>query len=402
MTSLASPTKSPHELTSNRFARVAQTATFRDGGFDRWLQATIAVIGAGALGAPLAVGIVRSGAAVAVFDFDVGTERNLGNQPVEVGVPKVDSVVAACDVIRPDRARGFACDIRQAGIGLLEQFDLLIDCSDDPNLGVPLTEISNGLGVPMLRCAVDGSGALELGRVLCSSAASGHACGMCSYGLDDLRANQPRVGCPQPARSPRPATIAGSALAMVISGVGLLAAQRVVTGNDANLVLGRETIIDLNNIQALSIELPRSEACLSGHRRWTLERCGGAASMTTLADVFGTAAERLGTRLLTLEPFLHPLNVRADCDCGEHVDAVGARWAPPPTCPRCRGPMAWQQAIQVARLDEAQAQQLEILDTPLVELGLPTDGAMIVARAPDQPPLRLVIECEEAIQHTLR
>ncbi len=192
------------------------------------------------------------------------TRRPSSAQP---GSWKVEAAVAACDAIRPGVARGFAHDIRHAGIQRWLHCDVMLDCTDDPALAWPLTESSNGTAVPLLRCAVDGSGHLELGRVLCSHGGAAHACQLCSYSLNDLRATLPRTACPGQARE-RPPTLAGGAIASAIAGLGILQAQRLVSGNDVERVLGRELILDLSNHRLLEIELTRCERCLSGHRRW--------------------------------------------------------------------------------------------------------------------------------------
>lgn len=377
----------------DRHARLRQTATFRNGGFARWAAARIAVIGAGALGGPLASGVVRSGASVGVFDFDTGTSENKGTQLVELGVSKVDTLVAACNAIDPGRARGFCCDVRHTGVGVLDEFDVLIDATDDPNLALPLSEVSNGLGKVLLRSALDGSGQAETGRVLCSSAATGHACQICSYSLEDLRVGRPRTACPHEAPLPPRPTIAGGAMAMAVAGITLLNAQRIVTGNDDQLVYGRETILDLTTLQLLPIELRRSERCLSGHRRWELTRLQAAASRVTLSDLFGIAGDQISAREVSLEFYQHPLNVRADCACGEVAIAVGTNWLRPPVCPRCRQPMTWQRANQQDRINRELAAELNILSKPLADLGIPERGSMIVARSPEKRPMRFILEC---------
>jgi len=180
---------------------------------------------------------------------------------------------------------------------------------------------------------------------------------------------------------------------MAVAGFTLLSAQRLMTGNDDRLVYGRETILDFSNIQLLPTELRRSKRCLSGHRRWELTRLQAAAPSVTLSDLFAVAAEHLSTTDITLEPYLHPIHVRADCACGEVAHAVGTNWSTPPACCRCRKPMAWQRAIQHDRISREFAADLGILTKSLAALGLPAQGAMIVARSPDTPPKRYILEC---------
>ncbi len=73
-------------------------------------------------------------------------------------------------------------------------------------------------------------------------------------------------------------------------------AQRLVTGNDRRLVLDRELLVDLSNLQLIPVSHRRSAACLSGHIRFRLEPLGMRAADATLADVFAAARDRFPTR----------------------------------------------------------------------------------------------------------
>lgn len=376
----------------DRFVRLRETVTFRDDGLPCWLRSSVAVLGLGAVGNPLAVGVVRSGATVGVVDFDTGTIENQGTQNVMPGRSKVSGVVAACEAISADRALGFECDARHVGIGTLRQFDLLIDCTDDPNLAWPLTETSNGLGMPLLRCALDGSGATESGRILCSHGGAGHACQICSYDLKDLHPGRQRMSCPHDSTPTHVPTVAGGAMAMAVAGIGLLSAQRLLTGNDAEQVWGHETLLDLTHGQLLPMKLVRSDRCLSGHVRWELVPFDAFAADTSVAEVFDRASVELAAVDITIEPYLHPLCVQAECSCGQVVQAVGSQWAAPPECSRCGRAMTWRRAAQYDRISRQLASNLGILDTSLAKLGLPELGAMLVARGPERPPVRYVLK----------
>ncbi|NUQ63741.1 MAG: ThiF family adenylyltransferase [Pirellulales bacterium] len=372
------------------FDRVRRVHTFRRDRFARWCGAEIGVVGAGLLGSRVAIEIVRSGGRVWLCDFDYGSRENLGNQCVAAGPAKVDSVVAACDAIWPGRAEGAVADIRHVGIGVLKRLAAMLDCTDNPDLALPLTQISNGLGRPLLRCAVDGSGEHELGRVLCSDGRRGRACQICPYGLDDLLGRHRRTPCPGASQAGPAPTLAGGPIGMVIAGAAVLQAQRLVTGNDRHLVFNREILVDLDGLQILAIEHRRSDDCLSGHVRWRLDRLGLAEA--TLADIFSAARQRLGRHELAIEPFGHPLSLHASCSCGEGRAAVGSLYTEPPTCGRCGRRMTWREEASLDRLSEDTAAELGVLHVPTGELGLPAHGAMFIARVPDRPPVYLVLD----------
>jgi hypothetical protein len=172
----------------------------------------------------------------------------------------------------------------------------------------------------------------------------------------------------------------------------LLQAQRLATGNDLDRVVDREIRVDLSHWQLLPIERRRSGTCLSGHVRWQLTPMGRSADQLTLADVFAEAERRLGGEGVTLEPYGHPLFVEATCDCGARMEAVGTRWATPPRCTRCGDKGRWFSQTQYSRLRKTHVEELGIRRVLLPELGLPSAGAMFVARTAGKRPLRLLLD----------
>lgn len=375
-----------------RFGRLSQTRTFAHDGVRSWSQAVISIIGAGLIGGRLAFEAVLSGVGeVLVWDFDTTEIENLGNQIGQPTVPKITSLIERCDGVRPGHISGFREDIRHAGIRVLLGCDLLVDCSDDPRLAWSLTQISNGLNKPLLRAAVDGSGQMELGRVLCSSGGADGACQLCSFSLDDLKRHHQRMHCPNGQSDDGTPTLAGGPMGATISSLALLQAQRLVTGNDRESVVDREIIVDFSHFQLLNIRLDRSERCLSGHRRWELTDVDATVGEATLADLFDVARRGFGTTEVTLSGYQHPLNVQAACACGNVRIAAGTDWAKPPVCDDCRIPMQWLAETQVDRVNEEVAAELQVLSTSLAQLGYPS-GAMFTARSPGKPALRLLLE----------
>ncbi len=379
-----------------RFARLRETPTLQGGAFSRWHASRITVIGAGNLGSRFAPEAVRSGSFVLIVDPDQGRLENLGTQNVREGMPKVEAVRLACDAIFPGRAEALAVDIRHVGIGKLSEMDVLVDATDDPALTLPLAEISNGLGIPLLRMALDGTGQRELGRVAVSHAGGGHACACCGYTLDDLTGSSGKLAnarqpCPGTATSRRQPTLAGGALGAAIAGIALIQAQRLVSGNGAELSFGHELVLDLSAPQLFSIRLPRCEDCVTGHVRWALHRLPRTAEQMSMLDLFGVAEAELGAAAETLEPYRHLLWTTAICGCGARHPAVGGPWSRAPECGTCGASMEWLAGSQRARWTPAEASAAGLGALSLAELGLPTSGAMLVARAPNRPPVRLVL-----------
>jgi hypothetical protein len=309
------------------------------------------------------------------------------------GSSKASAVVNRCDEIEPGRAVGLCCDVRHVGVGEFRRFELIVDATDDPDLAYPLTLISNGIGVPLLRVAVDGTGAMELGRVLTSTGGDGHACQICHYSARDLRPRGARLPCPGNVGTGPNATLAGGALGMSVAGLAVLQAQRMVGGNHLESVVNREIVLDLSRFEIHALQLERSDRCLSGHVTWDVISLQQSVSSTSLGDLFRIGRERLGPGVdLGLEPFLHPLCVAARCPCGRWISAIGSVWAEPPRCPACGQASAWSRELLVPSLSERQAAELGVRDRSLSSLGLPSSGALVLARAMNGVLLPLLLD----------
>jgi hypothetical protein len=371
--------------------RLPETRTFRGTGWQTWTAAELHIIGAGNIGQRVAREAVLAGTHVVVYDFDDFATENAGTQSGRPGKRKVDHIVEVAESIAPGWARGVYADIRHVGVGELARASVLINCSDDPALDITLTRISNGLGIPLLRAAIDGSGERELGRVSASHGGAEYSCQLCTYELHDLLRYTPRTPCPGPPALQRPTTRAGGAIGTTVAGLALIQAQRLVTGNDLEQVLDREWIIDLDSGQLLVVQRPRVDGCLSGHVRWSWTSLSRRPAETTFPELFREAAERLGNEGLSLEAYGHPLCRQATCDCGEQQAVAGTRWAPAPRCPACGQAMGWTLATALDRLTPEAMHQLAIHDVPLEMLGFPASGPMFVARAPQKQPWRLVL-----------
>ncbi len=379
--------------------RLARTHTFRDGGWDLWRAAEIHVVGAGNLGQRVAMESALSGAHVTVYDFDVHDARNACTQRGVDQMPKVEFLERIAAEQAGGRLVGIARDIRHVGIGRLSRARVLIDCTDDPQLAVPLTRISNGLGIPLLRAALAGDGQRELGRVACSHGGGDHACQLCTYAIEDLARAAPRVPCRGDLPPTAPPTLAGGALGAMIAGVAVLQAQRLVAGNDLERVLNREWIVDLDEGRILPLVRQRSADCLSGHVRWQLESVELKPEQTMLADLFALASERLApcdADEVTLEPHGHPLYREVACRCGHYRGRLGTEWSIRESCDHCGGILVPTLAAACDRLTARLAAELGALHIPLTQLGFPDDGPLFTARVPKKKPLRLVLATEPA------
>ncbi len=380
------------DRTPAKFGHLPRTSPFREAParFAAWLLSSLTVIGAGMLGQRITTEAVRAGARVHLVDPDVVTDPfKLGRRFGETGQFKAVAVKAAADAIRPGYVAPWVTDARHHGVGAYASTGLILDASDDPTLAVFLTTVSNGIGVPLIRVAVDGSGTRECGRVLISHGSFPAACQVCSWSARHLLRTPPRTPCPnRPAEIPP--TIATGATAAVLAGVGLLQAMRLAV--DPASFVNREIIVDLDNFGIHEFRLPRSDRCISGHRRWSWENVDLRARELTVGDALDLLARRCGTAV-PLEAFNHPLWTAARCGgCGAGHRAVGSSWATPPVCRFCGEQAGWAPGSDRRALDLAQATRLGVRDSTLLELGLPERGAMLVGRADAALPVRLVLD----------
>ena len=199
------------------------------------------------------------------------------------------------------------------------------------------------------------------------------------------RSAQGTAANPLPRPRPRaPPTLAGGPIASAVAALGVLQAQRLVTGNDLDHVLGRELILDFSNHRLLEIQLNRCPQCLSGHRRWDDLTSLDCEHHATLAAVFQRAEHDLQSSEVKLSAYQHPLNTQACCECGSLRHSVGSDWAAPPECDHCGRSMTWLRTAQMDCFSRNTADRLGFLHTSFEQLGLPQDGVLLVAhcRAP--------------------
>jgi hypothetical protein len=341
----------------------------------------------------LAPEIVRSGASVAIYDPEAVSPENLGTQAFSsVGLNKAEAVCQACEQIRPGAAQSRPYDVRHAGVGELAAADGIIDCTDDARLEWMLTEISNGLAIPMFRLAIDGSGEHNLGRVQVSHGGGGAACRLCPKTPEQILRRATRTPCPGAGGDDRGPTRAGPAVGLAVVGAALLMLQRYFGGRRRDDVLDAHVLVDLDAFHLVTMREPRSSSCVSGHVVWDLVRTDRDARQTTFGELFDLAERELGRRVETLEPYGHPICGSARCECGAEATALGTRWVAAPSCPACGASMDWQAHTGKDRWSRAEARQASILDRTAAELGLPLRGAMLVARTGGKAPLRLLLQ----------
>jgi hypothetical protein len=332
------------------------------------------IVGCGVLGSRIADGAVRAGYSVGLCDFDTGTAANVPRQPgIAVGEPKALALAELLNELRPGTATAYVADVRALEVGILRRYRLLLDGSDDPALRRFLALVGNGLCLPVLRAALDGSGQKALGRVRVSHGGRGFSCPACHAAAPDTW----RTPCPgAPLEPARPPTQAGIPVAMAIAGLALHVAEKVLAGRED--VLGREIYLDLDGA-TLAGTIPRDERCSVGHEPWVIEPLE-LQPAETLAGLFARLAAALGARPVVLEPFGNPLAPSTRCQaCGASRVDPGFLRSPAAACD-CGGRSERRPELALPALTEPAAQKLGLSGRPLAELGLHA-GALVMARA---------------------
>ena len=124
-------TLSDEEL--ERYSRQLVLAEWSGAAQERLKAASVIVVGAGALGSPVAAYLAGAGVGrLGIVDFDAVEVSNLHRQPLhftpDVGVPKAESAAAKLRYLNPE----IVVDPYQARFSpaMLEGADLVVDCSD--------------------------------------------------------------------------------------------------------------------------------------------------------------------------------------------------------------------------------------------------------------------------------
>jgi molybdopterin/thiamine biosynthesis adenylyltransferase len=215
-------------------------------------RASVVVIGAGALGSPVATYLVAAGVGrLGLIDDDAVEPSNLARQFLhftpDVGVPKAESAAAKLrflnpeGVVEPYRVR---LDADNAG-GLVAGHDLVVDCSDSFATRYAVNAACCAAGVPLVEGGVVGTSGLVM-----SIRPGETACYRCAF---------PEPPPPGAAPSCAEAGVLGPA-AGVIGSMQALDALKLLTGVGRPLT-GAFAQIDLADLDVLRVAVRRRPDC---------------------------------------------------------------------------------------------------------------------------------------------
>ena len=139
---------------------------------------------------------------------------------------------------------------------------------------------------------------------------------------------------------------------MTVAGVGLLYAQRIVTGCEAEM-RDQEVLVDLDNLQLLPQTLERCPDCVTGHERWEVLPLRQTPDDVNLDLIFDLARDQFGD-----------IDVEVDLEL-------------------------YREAM---RFNRVEGRELGLLEQPVTRLGIPPRGGVILARAAGHPPIAYLMK----------
>jgi len=254
---------------SERYARHLVLPEVGVAGQQKLARARVVLIGAGGLGAPIALYLAAAGVGtLTLVDDDVVERSNLQRQVIHadarIGAPKVDSARTALNALNPGvRVDTVRERLRATNVeAILRGHDLVVDGADNFPARYLLSAASVRLGLPLVYGAVHRfSGQVSV--------------------FDPRRADSPCYRClfPQPPSAAEAPNCSEAGVLGVMPGiVGLLQANEVlklVLGIGEPLV-GRLLCHDALAGTFRELRLPRDPACPG---------CGAAATFTGYEDV---------------------------------------------------------------------------------------------------------------------
>jgi molybdopterin/thiamine biosynthesis adenylyltransferase len=213
-------------------------------------DASVLVIGAGALGSPVALYLAGAGVGrLGIVDDDEVEVSNLPRQPLhytpDVGIPKAESAAAKLRflnpeiVVEPYRMRVDATNLA----GLVEGQDLVVDCSDSFETRYAVNAACCAAGIDLVE-----GGAMAWSGLVMTIVPGSTACYRCAF-------PEP----PADARSCAEAGIVGPA-AGAVGALQALEALKFLTGTQPPLV-DAFLALDLATLEATRVHVRRDPEC---------------------------------------------------------------------------------------------------------------------------------------------
>jgi molybdopterin/thiamine biosynthesis adenylyltransferase len=213
-------------------------------------DASVLVIGAGALGSPVALYLAGAGVGrLGIADDDDVELSNLHRQPLhftpDLGVPKADSAAAKLRFLNPEivvESYRVRVDAANAA-GLIEGQDLVIDCSDSFETRYAVNAACCATGIDLIE-----GGAVGWSGLVMTIVPGRTACYRCAFPIE-----------PDGAQSCAEAGVAGP-VAGVIGSLQALEALKLLSGSMSPLV-DAFVSVDLASMETTRVNVRRRSDC---------------------------------------------------------------------------------------------------------------------------------------------
>lgn len=257
----------------------------------------VVVVGAGTIGSHLLPHVARMAGvtAVTVIDRDSYRASNVGGQQIytrDVGKSKAQIQARRLREINPALAtRAFQVTVEDLPLGQLRG-DVLLACLDSRQSRMAVNQAAWRLGVPWINAGVDATGVLA--RVQVFTPAESAPCLECAWDAHDYALVEQVYAC-QDVAAP-PATGASSGLGALAASLQALECDKLLAGDQAHLLAGRDVIIDVRHHRLYVTRFERNASCrMPDHAGWTITPFDGDPSSTTLAQFMAMADALLGS-----------------------------------------------------------------------------------------------------------
>lgn len=232
-------------------------------------------------------------AKLTLVDPDRFELANVANQAVDceaVGRYKVDVLRERVQAISPAiRVETRKCRVETVPLGALRA-DVLCCCVDNRAARQHINETACRLSMPWVNCAV---GAPSLARVDVYRTSETEACMECAWDQAEYEAMEQRYVCELDgtATPTTPATGATAELGAIAAALLVNETRKLFAGRDADALIGRQLVLDLDHYARHLCEYRRNPACRLEHVSWAIGPVELDPQSASLDDLFAAVSD---------------------------------------------------------------------------------------------------------------
>lgn len=231
-----------------RYQRNISLPEIGEKGQNKLLASKVLIVGAGGLGSPAALYLAACGVGrIGIVDSDRIELSNLQRQILhttsDIGIPKVDSAKEKLNALNPDiEVKTYELRVDSENIlGLIQDFELILDCSDNFKTKYLINDACIGAGKPFVHGGI--------------SRFEGHA-------LTVIPNKSPCYRCVFPETPPEPRSVAGP-LGVVPGVIGTIQANETIKYllGIGELLTGRLLVFDALKSTFKILKVVKNKSC---------------------------------------------------------------------------------------------------------------------------------------------